>query len=162
PTYEITPAKREVIRELKDALKSADELYLATDEDREGEAISWHLIEVLKPRVPVKRMVSHETTRPAIEEAVRNWRALDAGLVDAGRQRVANGTGCDDSGAVRGDGVLVLAETAARRLVDGLRPATFRVASVEERPYTSKPKPPFMTSTMQQEGGRKLRMGAQQ
>ena len=73
--------------ELKAALKDADELYLATDEDREGEAISWHLLEELKPQVPVKRMVFHEITRPAIEHAVDNWRDIDYGLVDAQETR---------------------------------------------------------------------------
>src|SRR3546814_7731198 len=67
--YEINPNKRDVIKRLKALLKDADELYLATDEDREGEAIAWHLQEVLKPKVPVKRMVFHEITRGAIEHA---------------------------------------------------------------------------------------------
>src|SRR5205085_10554799 len=68
-------------------LKDADELYLATDEDREGEAISWHLLEVLKPRIPVKRMVFHEITEHAIADAVQNWRDVDYGLVDAQESR---------------------------------------------------------------------------
>ncbi len=72
PTYELTTRGKEVVKELRAALKDADELYLATDEDREGEAISWHLLEALKPRVPVKRMVFHEITRSAIDEAVRS------------------------------------------------------------------------------------------
>src|SRR5919107_4912206 len=75
--YEVHASKKEVIRELKAALKEADELYLATDEDREGEAISWHLLEVLKPRVPVHRMVFHEITPQAIRDAVSNPRALN-------------------------------------------------------------------------------------
>jgi DNA topoisomerase-1 len=237
PTYEVSPSKREVIRELKAALKEADALYLATDEDREGEAISWHLLEVLKPRIPVRRMVFHEITRSAIDAAVANWRELDLGLVDAqetrrvldrlygyevspvlwkkvnrglsaGRvqsvatrlvvererermrfvaagywdldarmatdpaftaslhevdgSRVASGKDFDESGRVRRDDVVVLDESAATSLADALRESTFRVASIDEKPYTSKPKPPFMTSTLQQEGGRKLRMGAQQ
>jgi DNA topoisomerase-1 len=237
PTYEVSPAKREVIRELRAALKEADELFLATDEDREGEAISWHLLEVLQPRVPVKRMVFHEITRAAIDEAVERWRDLDYGLVDAqetrrildrlygyevspvlwkkvnrglsaGRvqsvatrlvvererermrfvaagywdleaafatdpafgatlvdvdgDRVATGKDFDDGGQVRRGDVRVLDENAATGLAERLTASPFRVASVEERPYTSKPKPPFMTSTLQQEGGRKLRMSAQQ
>ena len=68
-TYEVT--KQDVIRDLKDALKGAKELLLATDEDREGEAIAWHLMEQLKPRVPAKRMVFHEITKEAILEALR-------------------------------------------------------------------------------------------
>src|SRR5438046_2919570 len=86
PTYvETIDAKRK--REIKDALKNADELYLATDEDREGEAISWHLLEVLKPKVPVKRMVFHEITRSAIEHAVEDARDIDYRLVDAQEAR---------------------------------------------------------------------------
>src|SRR5690349_21386810 len=85
--YEVHPNKKQVIKELRDALRGADELYLATDEDREGEAISWHLLEVLKPRVPVKRMVFHEITQHAIDDAVANWREVDYGLVDAQESR---------------------------------------------------------------------------
>ena len=85
--YEVNANKKDVIRDLKAALKDADELYLATDEDREGEAISWHLLEVLKPTVPVRRMVFHEITRSAIEAAIANSRDLDWGLVDAQESR---------------------------------------------------------------------------
>jgi len=85
--YEVHVNKKDVIRDLKAALKDADELYLATDEDREGEAISWHLLEVLKPRVPVKRMVFHEITQHAIDEAIANWRDVNYGLVDAQETR---------------------------------------------------------------------------
>ncbi|MGB3053958.1 MAG: toprim domain-containing protein, partial [Acidimicrobiales bacterium] len=87
PTYEVHASKKDVIRRLKQALKEADELYLATDGDREGEAISWHLLQVLQPKVPVKRMVFHEITRGAIEHAVENWREIDEGLVDAQETR---------------------------------------------------------------------------
>src|SRR3954454_5715329 len=76
--YEVNANKKSVIADLKKALKGADELYLATDEDREGEAISWHLLEVLQPRVPVKRMVFHEITRAAIERAVQESRDVDS------------------------------------------------------------------------------------
>src|SRR5439155_11876250 len=75
------------VTELKRALKDADELYLATDEDREGEAIAWHLLEVLKPKVPVKRMVFHEITKDAIAHARDNTRELDTALVDAQETR---------------------------------------------------------------------------
>src|SRR5256714_2265373 len=85
--YEVHTSKKNVIKELRDALKNADELFLATDEDREGEAISWHLLEVLKPRVPVKRMVFHEITQHAIDDAIANWREVDYGLVDAQESR---------------------------------------------------------------------------
>ncbi len=239
PTYEVYAGKRDVIRELKAALAEADELYLATDEDREGEAISWHLLEVLKPKVPVKRMVFHEITRGAIEEAVENWRDIDYGLVDAqearrivdrlfgypvsevmwrkvatglsaGRvqspavrlvvererarmafvaadywdldahfatdepftaslqsvdeRRVATGKDFDATGAVTADGVQVLDEAGADRLAAALGAATttWTVDSVTSKPFTSKPKAPFMTSTLQQEGGRKLRLSAAQ
>src|SRR4029450_2915179 len=72
---------------LKELIKQATELYLATDEDREGEAIAWHLIETLKPKIPVRRMVFHEITRSAIEQAVANPRQLDQSLVDAQETR---------------------------------------------------------------------------
>src|SRR6187397_296041 len=87
PTYELTERGRQVIKDLRVALKDASELYLATDEDREGEAISWHLLEALKPKVPVKRMVFHEITRSAIDHAVANPRGIDYGLVDAAETR---------------------------------------------------------------------------
>ncbi|CAN5907426.1 type I DNA topoisomerase [soil metagenome] len=236
PTYEVHSSKKDVIRRLKGLLAEADELYLATDEDREGEAISWHLLQVLKPKVPVKRMVFHEITRSAIEHAVDNWRDIDGGLVDAqetrrivdrlfgypvsevlwrkvnaglsaGRvqspavrlvverereriafrsadywgleatfatdpgfgatlvavdaQRVATGRDFDDTGATVRD-VVVLDEPNARGLAGAVGRADFAVRSVEEKPFTSRPKAPFMTSTLQQEGGRKLRMSAAQ
>ena len=85
--YEVHPSKKQIIKELREALRDADELYLATDEDREGEAISWHLLEVLKPQVPVKRMVFHEITQHAIADAVDQWRDVDYGLVDAQESR---------------------------------------------------------------------------
>jgi DNA topoisomerase I len=236
PTYEVHASKKDVIRRLKALLADADELYLATDEDREGEAISWHLLQVLKPKVPVKRMVFHEITRSAIEHAVENWREIDEGLVDAqetrrivdrlfgypvsevlwrkvnaglsaGRvqspavrlvverereriafvaadywdlaaafpttpafgatlvqvdgKRVAGGRDFDDTGALVRD-VAVLDETTVRGLADALSTSTYAVRTVEEKPFSSKPKAPFMTSTLQQEGGRKLRMSSAQ
>ena len=87
PTYELTDRGAQVVKELRTALKDASELYLATDEDREGEAISWHLLEHLKPKVPVKRMVFHEITAAAIDHAVNNPRGIDYGLVDAAETR---------------------------------------------------------------------------
>jgi DNA topoisomerase I len=236
PTYELTDRGTQVIKDLKAALKNASELYLATDEDREGEAISWHLLEYLKPKVPVKRMVFHEITKAAIEHAVANPRGIDYGLVDAAETRrildrlygyevspvlwrrvnrglsagrvqspsirliverereriafvsgeywsidlstgtnpaftanlvsvdgkkVANGKDFDASG-VADPKVVALAETRARALASGLEPATFTIRSVEEKPYRNSPKPPFMTSTLQQEAGRRLRLSAQQ
>ncbi|MAT17148.1 MAG: DNA topoisomerase I [Leifsonia sp.] len=87
PYYVVSDAKKRTVTDLKKALKEADELYLATDEDREGEAIAWHLLEVLKPKVPVKRMVFHEITKEAIEAARNNPRELDTALVDAQETR---------------------------------------------------------------------------
>jgi DNA topoisomerase-1 len=236
PTYELTERGKTVVKDLKAALKDASELYLATDEDREGEAISWHLLEYLKPKVPVKRMVFHEITKAAIDHAVDNPRDLDYGLVDAaetrrildrlygyevspvlwrrvnrglsagrvqspsvrliverereriayvtadywdidlatatqpafgaklvavGGERVATGKDFDATGQVSAKAV-ALDETRARGLADGLEGATFTVRSVEEKPYRSSPKAPFMTSTLQQEGGRKLRLSSSQ
>jgi DNA topoisomerase I len=237
PTYVVPPAKKDVVRRLKAALKDADELYLATDEDREGEAIAWHLSEVLRPRVPMRRMVFHEITRQAIERAVAESRDIHAGLVDAqearrivdrlfgypvsevlwrkvstglsaGRvqspavrlvvererermefvaadywdlqaafptdpgfratlvgldgSRVATGRDFDSHGRVARDDVVVVDEPAASALASALEGSAFTVASVDEKPYRSSPKPPFITSTLQQEGGRKLGMSSRQ
>ena len=87
PLYIISPEKKSTVTELKGLLKDVDELYLATDGDREGEAIAWHLLETLKPSIPVKRMVFHEITEPAILEAAENPRDLDIDLVDAQETR---------------------------------------------------------------------------
>ncbi len=236
PLYVVSESKKQKVRELKALLKDASELYLATDEDREGEAISWHLLETLSPTIPVKRMVFHEITRAAIEEAVANPREVDMQLVDAqetrrildrlygwrlievlrrkgpggataGRvqspairilvererarmafrsanywdieavfrkdsaafkagltsvdgKRLADGKDFDAAtGQLRGDRLL-LDEAAARGLADRLADAPVTVRSVEEKPYRSSPKPPFITSTLQQEAGRKLGMTA--
>src|SRR5262245_32812549 len=233
PTYVVPHAKRDVVKRLRAALKGADRLLLATDEDREGEAIAWHLVEVLKPSVPMRRMVFHEITRQAIEQAVDRSRDIHAGLVDAqearrivdrlygypvsevlwrkvstglsaGRvqspavrlvvqrerermafvaagywdlvaafpsapafqatlvglddARVATGKDFDAQGRVARDDVVVLDEPAARALVTALDGSTYTVRTVEERPYRSSPKAPFITSPPQQEGGRKLGM----
>lgn len=85
--YVVPPGKKKLITELRQALKGVDELYLATDEDREGEAIAWHLLEVLQPKVPVKRMVFHEITPQAIRDAIDNPRDLDLKLVEAQEAR---------------------------------------------------------------------------
>ncbi|MFD0920861.1 type I DNA topoisomerase [Saccharopolyspora rosea] len=87
PLYLVTSDKKSTVTELKDALKEVDELYLATDGDREGEAIAWHLLETLKPKVPVHRMVFHEITESAIQAAAANPRDLDHALVDAQETR---------------------------------------------------------------------------
>ncbi|MFC5997486.1 type I DNA topoisomerase [Quadrisphaera sp. GCM10027208] len=87
PYYVVNPDKRKKVAELRRALKDVDELYLATDEDREGEAIAWHLLEELKPKVPVRRMVFHEITREAIQRAIETTRDIDTRLVDAQETR---------------------------------------------------------------------------
>ncbi len=87
PIYVVPTDKKKVVRELKAALKEADELILATDEDREGESISWHLKELLNPKVPTKRMVFHEITREAIQEALKHCRDVDDDLVQAQETR---------------------------------------------------------------------------
>lgn len=87
PLYVVPPQKKKVVKALKDALKEADEILLATDEDREGESISWHLIQELKPKVPVRRMVFHEITKEAIQEALANPRDIDDRLVRAQETR---------------------------------------------------------------------------
>ncbi len=87
PLYVVDPKKKNVVTDLKSKLKSADELLLATDEDREGEAIAWHLVQVLNPKVPVRRMVFHEITKPAIERALEETREIDDRLVDAQETR---------------------------------------------------------------------------
>jgi DNA topoisomerase-1 len=236
PTYELTDRGKQVVKDLRAALKDASELYLATDEDREGEAISWHLLEYLNPKVPVKRMVFHEITQAAIDHAVNNPRQIDYGLVDAAETRrildrlygyevspvlwrrvnrglsagrvqspairliverereriafvsagywdielltatapaftatlvavdgtrVAGGRDFDATGTLA-SGVVALDEARATALAGGLADARFTVRSVEEKPYKSSPKPPFMTSTLQQEGGRKLRLSSSQ
>jgi DNA topoisomerase-1 len=87
PLYVLDPGKRETVNELKKRLRDADELLLATDEDREGEAIAWHLLQVLQPKVPVRRMVFHEITPEAIERSLRETREIDQRLVDAQETR---------------------------------------------------------------------------
>jgi DNA topoisomerase-1 len=243
--YVVTQDKKQQVAKLRALLKDADELYLATDEDREGEAIAWHLLETLKPKVPVRRMVFHEITQSAIQHAVDTPRELDRALVDAqetrrvldrlygysvspvlwkkvlgglsaGRvqsvatrivvererarmrfrqaeywdvegafqaaeqddptapralgatlvavdgTRLATGRDFDaDTGRLTREGALHLDEASARSLAERLAGVEFTVRSVEDRPYNRKPYAPFMTSTLQQEGGRKLRFSAQ-
>ncbi|MGE5273708.1 MAG: type I DNA topoisomerase [Verrucomicrobiota bacterium] len=234
PYYIVDPDKKRVVASLRKKLKDADELLLATDEDREGEAIAWHLLQELKPKVPTRRMVFHEITRQAIQEALDHPRPVDERLVDsqetrrildrlygyevspvlwkkvmprlsAGRvqsvatrlvvererermafvsagywdiegtfspgafaarlvgldgKRVAQGRDFGPDGRLRTD-ARNLDEAEARGLADRLAGADFAVRSVEDRPYTRRPAPPFMTSTLQQEASRKLRFSAQ-
>ena len=239
PLYVVSPDKKATIRSLKDALAGADELLLATDGDREGEAIAWHLLQELKPKVPARRMVFHEITQQAISDAVASPRDLDEDLVDAqetrrildrlygyevspvlwkkvmprlsagrvqsvatrlvvdrereriafrsasywdldatldagaeaqppqfparlthvGADRVAQGRDFDSRGALvtKGNETLVqLDQTRAEELAANLRTGSFTVASVDSKPYTRRPYPPFRTTTLQQEAGRKL------
>lgn len=229
---------KKALASLKKELKNADELLLATDEDREGEAISWHLIEELKPKVPVKRMVFNEITKSAINEALQNTREVDTSLVEAqetrrildrlvgyplsllvakkikyglsaGRvqspavflivdrererrrfrmgtywdlqaelnkdgesfkaalhnidgTRLASGKDFDESTGkiAEGKDVLLLGEEEATRLVEGLEKKPLTVDAITERQYSTRPKPPFTTSTLQQDASRKLNMSA--
>ncbi len=240
PLYVVSGSKKSVVANLKRLLKGADELYLATDEDREGESIAWHLYEVLSPTVPVKRMVFHEITPEAIARAVEDWRDLDRRLVDAQEARrildrlygyevspvlwrkvmprlsagrvqsvatrmvvererarmrfhaatwwgiegtftraaapasfgaalvslggttVATGKDFNDDGVLTSKGpVRVLAEEEATSVAGALDGQAFTVSSVTQRPFRRSPAAPFMTSTLQQEAGRKLRFSAQ-
>ncbi|MBL7496258.1 type I DNA topoisomerase [Frankia sp. CNm7] len=246
PLYIVTPDKRPQVTKLKALVKDASELYLATDEDREGEAIAWHLLQTLKPTVPVKRMVFHEITPQAIRRAVDSPREIDENLVNAqetrrildrlygyevspvlwkkvmpklsagrvqsvatrilvererarmrfrsadywnieGRfaatvghdgkaadqtplpailvaldgRRLATGRDFDATGRLTSAEVVRLDEAAARGLADRLAATTFAVRSVETKPYKRSPYAPFMTSTLQQEAGRKLRFSSQ-
>jgi DNA topoisomerase-1 len=247
PLYVVSTEKKSQVAKLKQLVKQASEVYLASDEDREGESIAWHLLEVLAPRVPVKRMVFHEITRPAIERAVNEWRDLDRRLVDAQEARrildrlygyevspvlwkkimprlsagrvqsvatrmvvererarmafrsagwwgidatfttqgsatplpegtprsfsaslaamdgvnLASGRDFDESGTLTSPGsVVVLAEDEARVLAAGLAEVPFTVKSVTHKPFRRSPSAPFMTSTLQQEAGRKLRFSS--
>ena len=234
PNYELTERGATIVRELKAELKNASVLYLATDEDREGEAIAAHLFEYLKPKVETKRMVFHEITKAAIDEALAHPRNIDMKLVDAaearrildrlfgyevspilwrkvnrglsaGRvqspairlvvereqermahvsaaywdleattttdpqfkatlqsvdgKRIATGKDFDSLGVAK-DGIVVINEERANQLTSGLQGKSLDVRSVEDKPYRKSPKAPFMTSTLQQEGGNKLRITA--
>ena len=90
PLYIVDPDKKKKVSELRKLLAESDELLLATDEDREGEAIAWHLVEVLQPKVPVRRMVFHEITRDAIRNALDVTRSIDERLVDAQETRASS------------------------------------------------------------------------
>src|SRR6478735_2130247 len=236
PLYVVDSRKKKVVADLKAKLKNADEVLLATDEDREGEAIAWHLVELLNPKVPVRRMVFHEITRDAIKRALDETREIDERLVDAqetrrildrlygyevspvlwrkvmqglsaGRvqsvatrlvvererermqflaaqywdivatldpgtftarlaavdgRRIAQGRDFDQQGALRTTDAVQLGENDARALASALAGSSFSVSSVEEKPYTRRPAAPFMTSTLQQEASRKLRLSSQQ
>ncbi|MDT4911248.1 MAG: topoisomerase [Pseudonocardiales bacterium] len=242
--YVVSADRKDQVNKLKALVKDADELYLATDEDREGEAIAWHLVETLNPKVPVHRMVFHEITPSAIAAAVASPRAINSQLVDAQRTRQILdrlvGYGVSpvlwkkvlpglSAGRVQSVATRMVVERERERMafhsatywdvvgafaptepkpndpdtfsatlvsVDDRRLATgrdfnaatgrapsnllhqvaagargraarlegraFSVQGVEEKPYRRRPYAPFMTSTLQQEAGRKFRWSAQQ
>ncbi len=234
PIYVVPKGKSKIITELRKDLKNCSQLYLATDEDREGESISWHLLELLKPKVPVKRMVFHEITKSAIEKALENTRDIDyqlvasqetrrildrlvgyslspliwkkiayglsagrvqsagvrmlverererikfvkaeywdlkaqlakdgkefeAKLVQVGDKRVASGKDFEPyTGKLKKpDDVIQVDEKQAGALLKELKQGPWNITKVEEKDVKSKPYPPFITSTLQQEASRKL------
>ena len=238
PLYVVPKDKKKIVKELKASLKGANRLLLATDEDREGESISWHLLQLLAPKVPVQRMVFHEITKEAIAKALEKTRDVDLELVhaqetrrildrlvgytlspllwkkvswglSAGRvqsvavrllvqrerarrafksgsywdlkakltkenidfearlvffqkQKIASGSDFDEStGELKTNAkVRLLTEKEAASLAESLQEVKWYVSSVEEKPSTRRPVPPFTTSTLQQEANRKLRLSA--
>jgi DNA topoisomerase-1 len=242
PKYVISKGKEKVLKDIKAELATSSELLLATDEDREGESISWHLLEILKPKVPVSRMVFHEITKKAITRALENkreinmdlvnaqetrrildrlygytlspflWRKLSVANLSAGRvqspglrmvvererqrmefvsseywdlkatllsgerlpfeaklesvgsKRIPTGKDFDPlTGELKNPKrVLQLDETEALSLAEELQKGSWKVISVEEKENKQRPSPPFITSTLQQEGSRKLRLSAKE
>ncbi len=166
PYYIVDGDKKRTVSELKSALKNADELYLATDEDREGEAIAWHLVQTLKPEVPVKRMVFHEITKNAINASLNNTRRAEfsARMIALGGKRLAGSKDFGADGQLTPDGfaanVRQLDEAGATAVASALKTADFTVMSMETKPYRRRPQPPFTTSTLQQTAGNRLGMGA--
>ena len=239
PTYVPSKDKTKVISQLKSIMKGASTLYLATDPDREGEAIAWHLMEILKPTIPVKRLAFHEITKTAIQESFDHTRDIDLSLVraqearrildrlwgylvskklwfnvkgglSAGRvqspavkivvdrekerarfieseywsiitqfdskgesfearlkaldgQKIAIGKDFDkETGKLSKSNLLALDKTKAESLAESFLNSDWKVTKVEQKPAKQNPYPPFITSTLQQEGVRKLRMSSQQ
>ena len=246
PLYVVPADKKKHVTKLRKLVKEASEIFLATDEDREGESISWHVVELLKPTAPRRRLVFHEITREAIHEALSNPREIDERLVQAQetrrildrlygyevspilwrkiaprlsagrvqsvairiivdrerqRRRFIRSTYWDLTALFRKDGqnaegssfettlvsvdgkriatgkdfdgitgelrekdpakvALLLNEPKAQELVDSLKTAEWKVSKVERKPYKESPRPPFTTSTLQQEANRKLRFSA--
>ena len=234
PKYIIDESKEKIIAQIKSELKGASELILATDEDREGESISWHLVQVLKPTMPQRRMVFHEITKKAIQEAFAHGRDIDMNLVHAQEARrvldrlygytispvlwsklsnkslsagrvqspglrlivdrertrltfkkseywdvkatfkegflasiesinglkVADGKDFDsDTGKYTGSKkVVLLSKEDAQTIVDGLSNSDFTVSDIKEKQVSQRPFAPFITSTLQQEGNRKLHL----
>ncbi len=239
PIYCVPSRKTKVVQDLKRKMSEASELYLATDEDREGESISWHLFELLKPQVPIHRMVFNEITKEAIQKALKDTRKIDIHLVkaqearrildrlvgytispllwkkvayglSAGRvqsvavcliserelerfkfkrsvywgvsarlsknlqefesklhsvsgKKIALGKDFDSlTGNLQNQTVLLLDEKKSKELAVGLQKENWVVESIEEKPHSRKPSPPFITSTLQQEANRKLGWGARE
>lgn len=241
PLYVVPSEKKAHVAKLKKLLKGAENLYLATDEDREGESISWHLMEVLKPKVPTHRLVFHEITKAAIEKALQTPREIDTRLVSAqetrrmldrlygyqispvlwrkiapslsaGRvqsvsvrlmvererarmafqsadywdlegafespeaspfkanllsldgKRIASGKDFDETtGALKAKSqAVLLAGEETKKLAESLTKEAFTVTKVEEKPFTNQSPPPFITSTLQQEANRKLKLSSQE
>jgi DNA topoisomerase-1 len=239
PHYVVPADKKKYVQHLKNALKDASEVILATDPDREGESISWHLQQILKPKVRVRRIVFHEITEDAINEALAKaheqvdenlvraqesrrildrlygytlspvlWKKVQTGLsagrvqspavrlivereeermafrtasywdleakiraddrefkatlVRLGDQRIATGKDFDDRGQLTGKNVRVLDQPLTHALVDALsRNLPWSVTSVEEKPFSQRPAPPFTTSTLTQEANRKFGFSAE-
>lgn len=241
PVYVTPRGKGKVIRELKAQLKKADVIYLATDEDREGESISWHLLKVLKPKIPARRMVFHEITKGAIQHALDNYRDIDtqlvraqetrrlldrlygytlspliwkkiayglsagrvqspglrlivdrelerirfqvaeywdlkarlhgpdgeqtfeAKLIQVGDKRVVTGKDFDpETGTVKDKNLLHLNNSETDRLREKLSAGSWNVDNLTYKDTTNRPAPPFITSTLQQEANRKLRLSARE
>ncbi len=241
PLYIVPADKKKQVTKLKSLLKNADEIFLATDEDREGESISWHLCEVLNPKVPRRRLVFHEITKDAIKSALDNPRDIDDRLVQAqetrrlldrlygyeispvlwkkikpklsagrvqsvairiivererhrrrfvratywdlvgtfqpgagptfqatltrlGDKRLPSGKDFDENTGELKVGVAhdvaLLSEEQAKGLQESLKTSSWKAEKVETKPYTTRPAPPFTTSTLQQEANRKLGMSA--
>ena len=242
PFYCVPPDKKQVVKKIKEKMKSVGELILATDEDREGESISWHLMELLKPKVPTKRMVFHEITKSAIQQALKDFRKVDNNLVQAqearrildrlvgysispflwknvtrglsaGRvqsvavaltserelerlvfhkttywgieaehkknqsvfksrllshkgQRLVRSSDFDSTtGILKNKSkkeTLLMSEKQAKELVKNLKGKKFKVIKVDKKQISRNPPPPFITSTLQQECNRKLRLSSRQ
>ncbi|MGL4595078.1 MAG: type I DNA topoisomerase [Thermoguttaceae bacterium] len=245
PIYVVSDDKKKQIKKLIDLMKNAKEVLLATDEDREGEAISWHLVETLNPKIPFRRLVFHEITKKAIDDALASPREIDTALVQAQetrrivdrlygyevspllwykvrpklsagrvqsvavrlivereRERIAfhsatywdilgqysdgratNGSNTKSFSAglisvgnkkiptgkdfnsntgklTHPDSFLLLGETETLQLIDRLNKVPSKVKSVEQKPYSERPYPPFTTSTLQQEANRKFGLTA--
>jgi len=238
-TYEVSPDSKKVVKNLKEVIKKADTLYLATDPDREGEAISWHIVDEIKPKIPVKRLVFNEITKEAILNAMQDTREINFSLVEAqesrrildrlfgflisktlwfnvkgglsaGRvqspavkilvdrekertlfikseywslvgtfnsesgnlsaelikinnQKIAKGSDFNKkSGEVSSSNTIILNQDKAKKLSDDLIKNHWKVSSLVKKPIKQNPYPPFITSTLQQEGIRKLYLNSQQ